>query len=68
MEDFVTKEKMVSSIFVPIASFHDEASHTSNDEMIAVIEGVVYPWFGIGYRIDRIQYNLDDYKMHGRLD
>ena len=36
--------------------------------MIAVIEGVIYPWFGIGYRIDRIQYNIDDSKMHGRLD
>lgn len=68
MEDFVTKEKIVSSIFVPVASFHNPSSKNSNEEQLAVIEGVVYPWFGIGYRIDRIQYNLDDYKMHGRLD
>jgi len=44
----------MSEIFVPIASFHNKDAQTSNDEIVAAIEGVVYPWFGISYRIDRI--------------
>jgi hypothetical protein len=24
-----------------------------------MIEGVVYPWFGLGYRIDRIQFSME---------
>jgi len=60
MEDFVMKEKALSSTFIPVASFNDEKANNSNEEMVAVIEGVVYPWFGIGYRIDKIQFNFDD--------
>ena len=60
MEDFVMKEKALSSTFIPGASFNDEKANNSNEEMVAVIEGVVYPWFGIGYRIDKIQFNFDD--------
>jgi hypothetical protein len=54
MEDFVLKEKALSSTFIPVASFNDDTAKNSNEEMVAVIEGVVYPWFGIGYRIDKI--------------
>lgn len=68
MQDFVVKEKTLSQIFVPVASFHDENAKNSNEETVALIEGVVYPWFGIGYRIDRIQFNVDDEAMFERLD
>ena len=68
MHDFVVRAKTLSSIFVPVASFHDENAKNSNEESVALIEGVVYPWFGIGYRIDRIQFNLDDEAMLERLD
>ena len=60
MHDFVLKHKILSKIFVPVCSFDDLEAHSSNDEMVAVIEGVIYPWFGIGYRIDYIQYAFDD--------
>jgi hypothetical protein len=33
---------------------------TANDEIVAAVEGVVYPWFGIAYRIDKIQFAFDD--------
>lgn len=54
MNDFVLKEPTLSEIFVPVASFHNQSAKSSNDEMVGVIEGVVYPWFGFTYRIDRI--------------
>lgn len=64
MEDFVLKHKGVSTVFIPVASFDDEKSKSSNQENVAIIEGVVYPWFGIGYRVDRIQYAFDDDSHH----
>ena len=54
MENFVMKEKALSSTFIPVASFNDDSALNPNDEMVAVIEGVVYPWFGVGYRIDKM--------------
>lgn len=59
MTDFVLQEHHLSQLFIPVGSFHDSNATSSNDEFVAVIEGVVYPWFGIGYRIDRIQYSLE---------
>ena len=68
MKEFVQRHKKVSSFFVPVASFNDDARPNSNSETVAVIEGAVYPWFGVGYRVDRIQYNVDDSALEGRLD
>lgn len=68
MRDFVTREKKASGLFIPVASFNDNAFENSNWETVAMIEGAVYPWFGIGYRLDRIQYNIDDVALDGRLD
>jgi hypothetical protein len=59
MSDFVLQEHHVSQLFVPVGTFHDENEVSSNDEFVAAIEGVVYPWFGIAYRIDRIQYSME---------
>ena len=59
MEDFILKEKDLSKIFLPIASFHNEGAPSQNEEVVAAIEGVVYPWFGLCYRIDRIQFSLE---------
>lgn len=44
---------------MPIASFDDSDLDSPNDEMVAVVEGVVYPWFGVAYRIDRVQFGID---------
>jgi len=68
MKDFVSEEKDLGSIFIPVASYHDELAKNSNEETVAMIEGVIYPWFGVSYRIDRIQYSPDDIKMLGRID
>ena len=68
MEDFVLKEKALSSTFIPVASFNDNNAKNSNEEMVGVIEGVVYPWFGIGYRIDKIQFNFDDERTHQYIE
>jgi hypothetical protein len=54
MSDFVLEEHHLSQLFIPVGSFNDKNASSSNDEKVAVIEGVVYPWFGVGYRIDRI--------------
>ena len=54
MKDFVLREKTLSQIFIPVASFDDEGAESANDEVVAVVEGLVYPWFGVAYRIDKI--------------
>lgn len=59
MADFILQEKILSSIFMPVSSFDDSSLKSSNQEFVASIEGVVYPWFGIMYRIDRIQFGLE---------
>jgi len=54
MSDFILEEHHLSQLFVPVGTFHDESAKNSNEEVVAMVEGVVYPWFGVGYRIDRI--------------
>ena len=53
-----------------MASFDDGSKKTSNEEMVAVVEGVVYPWFGFMYRLDKIQFSLhttkEDHTDHSR--
>lgn len=60
MKDFVLREKTLGQIFIPVASFDDQDLQSANDEAVAIIEGVIYPWFGIAYRIDKIQFAFDD--------
>ena len=60
LNDFILREKTLGHVFIPVASFDDASKKTSNDELVAVIEGMVYPWFGVGYRIDKIQSAFDD--------
>jgi len=52
--DFILKEDHLSTLFVPIGTFDDDEKKSANDEMVAAIEGTIYPWFGFAYRIDRI--------------
>jgi hypothetical protein len=58
MEDFVRKKNALSSKHIPVASYNDDEAKNSNEKMLAVIEGFFYPKFGIGYRIDKIQFNF----------
>ena len=56
---FVLHEKDVGQFFVPVGTFDDASKDSQNEEMVAVIEGVLYPWFGVAYRLDRIQYSME---------
>lgn len=62
MEDFVTKFKTLSTVFVPVCSYHDNEAKNQNKEFVGALEGVIYPWFGLGFRLDRIQYSMENSK------
>lgn len=59
MEDFVLEHRTLSSIFTPVCTFDDSSKPNQNKEFVAVLEGVVYPWFGVLYRIDRMQFSIE---------
>lgn len=52
VQDFA-HAKTASDIFVVVQTFHEEDVH-QQDEFIAHVEGVVYPFFGFAYRLDQI--------------
>jgi hypothetical protein len=54
MSDMILEHKSLSNIFMPVCTFDDSKKKNQNYESVAAFEGVVYPWFGINYRIDRI--------------
>lgn len=62
MKQMVLHNKILSNIFMPVCSFDDPAKANQNHEMVSAIEGIVYPWFGVGYRIDRQQFSLESTK------
>ena len=62
MSDFILTYKTLSHLFAPICSFNDKAQDNQDSEMVAMIEGIVYPWFGTAYRIDRIQNSMENTK------
>jgi len=59
MQDMVLQHKVLSSIFMPVCSFDDSSAKNQNEEYVAAIEGIIYPWFGVNYRIDRIQFGTE---------
>lgn len=60
MSDMILEHKSLSNIFMPVCTFDDSKKKNQNYESVAAFEGVVYPWFGINYRIDRIQYSMEN--------
>ena len=62
MQEFVTNHKTLSTIFVPVCSYHDDKAKNQNYEFVGALEGVIYPWFGVGFRLDRIQYSMENSK------
>jgi hypothetical protein len=52
LKDFVSL-KALSRLFVPVATF-DEADKVKDEEFVAVIEGIVYPFFGFAFSIDKV--------------
>ena len=54
MEQFILEHKILSGIFMPVCSFDDSSKQNQNKEMVSAIEGIVYPWFGVSHRVDRV--------------
>jgi len=54
MQDMILEHKSLSNIFMPVCTFDDTSKNSQNQEAVAAFEGIVYPWFGLTYRIDRI--------------
>ena len=52
LSDFL-KQKALSRLFVPLATF-DEPAKEIEDEFVAAIEGVAFPFFGLAYSIDKV--------------
>lgn len=52
LKDFVS-HKALSRLFVAVATF-DEEFKSKDEEFIAVLEGVVYPFFGFAFSIDKV--------------
>jgi hypothetical protein len=59
MEDMILHHKTLSRLFMPVTTFDDSSRKNQNDEAVSAIEGIVYPWFGVHYRIDRIQFGME---------
>lgn len=47
------KEKVLSRVFVPIATFNEDKKN-QEDEYVAIMEGVAFPFFGIAFSIEKI--------------
>lgn len=56
--DRFLKERNLPRVFVPVATFNQDGVEPDK-EFVAIIEGVVYPFFGIAYSIEKIQHNFD---------
>lgn len=50
--------KIIGSIFTPIATYYQE-NVRSNDEWVAIIEGINFPFFGISFSIEKVLFNYD---------
>lgn len=59
MEEMILEHKTLSNLFMPVCTFDDSTRDNQNQEAVSAIEGIVYPWFGVMYRIDRIQYSME---------
>lgn len=62
VDDFINREYDLGHFFVPIGTFDDSTAESQNKEFVSLIEGVEYPWFGTGFRLDKIQYSLEHSK------
>ena len=65
MEEMILEHKTLSSIFMPVCTFDDSSKENQNKELVSALEGIIYPWFGVGYRVDRIQYSFENSAKDG---
>ncbi len=52
------KEKQLSRVFIPVATFHEERKEQT-EEFVAIMEGESFPFFGVAYSIEKVQFNFD---------
>ena len=67
MEDMVLEHNVMSKLFMPVCTYDDPKRESQNKEIVSAVEGIVYPWFGIMYRIDRIQFGQES-KLRDKTD
>ncbi len=51
-------ERMLSKSFVPVATYNDPAKDVE-DEFVALVEGAVFPFFGVSFSLEKFQFNQD---------
>ncbi len=51
-------ESVLSSVFVPIATFNSESVNQEN-EFVAMVEGAHFPIFATAYSLEKFQFNHD---------
>lgn len=47
------KEKLLSQVFTPIATFHEDFKDQT-EEFVAIMEGVSFPFFGLAFSLEKI--------------
>jgi hypothetical protein len=57
IQDF-NREKTLSKVFYAVATY-DKDKFRPEEEFVAVIEGTTFPFFGLAYSIDKVQFNYD---------
>ena len=60
------RDRSASRRYVPIATVLDNTKR-EREELVAAVEGVHYPFFGISYRIDKNQF-VFDHPQHDHVD
>ena len=56
-----SRNSVVGSIFVPIATFAENVTDKL-EEYVSMVEGINFPFFGISYSIERVMFNYDPEK------
>lgn len=51
-------ETTLSQVFVPVATFNQDKRDQS-EELVAIVEGAHFPFFGLAFSVDRFQFNDD---------
>ena len=52
--DLFLKEKVLPSVFVPIATFNNDLSRSTGTEYVAMVEGTHFPFFGCAFSVQKI--------------
>ena len=55
LDDFKKAQQLLH--FVPIATY-DQADRDQLEEIVSMVEGTYYPFFGFSYRLDKIQFGF----------